>query len=128
LDEVSTALNAGSDSTGAALAWTCHRLAAHPDVQERVAAEVAREVGLRAPTAADAERLTFTHQVIQEVLRLHPPIWGLFVRQASEDTVLAGHRVRAGTWIFVFPYVLHRDARVFPDPERFDPGRFERDR
>jgi cytochrome P450 len=62
-------------------------------------------------------------QVLNEVLRLYPAAY-LFAREAVQDDVLAGYHIPANTMIFISPFVSHRDPRYWPDPERFDPGRF----
>jgi len=59
---------------------------------------------------------------------LYPPAWSLFVRAAVRDTKLGGFRVRKGDWIFIYPWLLHRDERFFERPLEFDPDRFQGDR
>ena len=78
----------------------------------------------RPPTWDDLPRLAYTETVIQESLRLYPPNWGTFPRQAVADIELGGYVLPKGCQVLVSPYVLHHDPRSFPDPERFDPDRF----
>jgi cytochrome P450 len=56
-------------------------------------------------------------------MRLFPPVW-ILVRRAEQDDVVGGYQMRRGDFIAVSPYVTHRDARFFPEPERFEPDRF----
>ena len=73
--------------------------------------------------AGDLERLPYTRRVITEALRLYPPAY-LLGRQAVADVVLEGYRIPAGTTLLMSQYLMHRDARFFPDPEMFLPDRW----
>ncbi|MGH7563481.1 MAG: cytochrome P450, partial [Gemmatimonadota bacterium] len=97
-------------------AWSLHLVGCHPEVDDRLAVEARTDpdVGRGAP---------FARQVVREALRLYPPAWGIG-RQTTRPLELGGHRIAAGTQIYVAPWVTHRDPRWFPDPERFDPGRW----
>jgi len=100
------------------LAWSLDLLARHPDVQ----AHLRREA--EAAATFDPDRLPYAARVVSEVLRLYPPTW-LIVRLAAGDDLLpSGAALRAGTKVYVSPWVLQRDPRWFPEPERFDPERF----
>ena len=122
-DEVMSIVGAGHETTANALAWTFHVLGDHPAAAARIAAEAQAAFGDRAPTMEDCRALPFTKRVVEESMRLYPPVWGL-ERIAAEDDVVAGVRVPAGTLVGVFPWCIHRDPRWWPDPERFDPERF----
>ena len=56
---------------------------------------------------------------------LYPPNWLLIPRRCVQESTVAGYRIPIGTWVYVFPYVIHRDQRWFPDPESFEPDRFD---
>jgi cytochrome P450 len=101
---------------GAALSWIVLLLAQHPELAARVAAEASG-----ATLAVDA--LPYTSAFIKEALRMHPPQW-LITRTASRPFELGGHRLPAGTEVLLCPYLIHRDARWWDDPERFDPDRW----
>jgi cytochrome P450 len=62
--------------------------------------------------------------VVKESMRLYPASAFLFGREAVEDVELGGFTLRRGSWVFISPYIVQRDARYFPDPERFEPERF----
>jgi cytochrome P450 len=122
-DELVTLLLAGHETTASTLSWTLHLLDRHPEVWQRVHDEAAGVLGDRLPVHDDLMRLTYTTSVIQEAMRLYPPVW-LLPRIANDADVVGGFRVPAGADVLVSPYMLHRDPRFWPDPGRFDPGRF----
>ncbi|MBT5049090.1 MAG: cytochrome P450 [Rhodospirillaceae bacterium] len=124
LDEVKTMLIVGHETTGTALAWTFYLLSRHPDAWRRMQEEIATNLGPGTPTAADAAGLKFTRMVIQESLRLYPPAWTMS-RVALEDDCIGGYAIPAGTNLMLSPYIVQRNAAYWPNPEGFDPARFE---
>ena len=122
-DEVVTIFFAGHETSAMTMTWLFYLLAQHPDVETKLRKEISAVIGDRTPTFADLPRLTYTQKVIQEVLRLYPAAY-LFAREAVGDQLLDGYKIPAGTMIFITPYVTHRDATFWTDPERFDPERF----
>jgi cytochrome P450 len=122
-DEVITMLLAGHETTASALAWTLARLSQHPEVASRVRAEIDDGLRGRPPTLDDAPVLRYTTQVLQESMRLSPPIWAI-ERRAIDDDTIGGFAIPAGSSVIVCPYVLHRHPAFWTDPERFDPDRF----
>jgi len=78
----------------------------------------------RAATLADVARLPYTEMVVKESMRLYPPTWTLFPRETVAPVELGGFTIPKGAWVYVFPYVTHRDPRFFENPENFDPERF----
>ena len=113
---------AGHDTTATALTYALWILGHHPEVQDRVAAEVAA-LGERELTPADVAHLGYTTQVLHEALRLCPPAAGVG-RMAVRDIAVGGHRIEAGTLVAVGIYALHRDPEIWPEPDTFDPDRF----
>lgn len=122
-DEVITMLLAGHETTASALAWTLARLSQHPDVAARVRNEIDDSLRDRPPALADMPALRYTTQVLQESLRLAPPIWAIERRVIADDTI-AGYAIPAGSSVIVSPWVLHRHPAFWADAERFDPDRF----
>ncbi|MGA2186975.1 MAG: cytochrome P450 [Steroidobacteraceae bacterium] len=122
IDEVMTLIVAGHETTAAALTWTWYLVSQHPETAARLEAEADRvaagTLGLDA-----AESLAFTHQVLQEALRLYPPGW-LFTRRTIEADELGGFPVAPRTDVFISPYLLHRHPEFWSDPEEFRPERF----
>ena len=123
-DDAMSLLIAGHETSGALLSWCFVTLTDHPSWLERILDEIDVVLGGRTPTSDDLGRLKTVRAVIEEVLRLYPPAYSLFLRQATEDVDLAGVAIRAGDLVQIVPYSLQRDPRWFPDPARFDPNRF----
>lgn len=121
-DEVFTLIVAGHETTASALAWTWYLIARHPQVADRIHAEVdsASDAECLRP---DAQRFAYLQQVIRESLRLYPPGW-LLTRRARTATSIAGIDVAEGDEILISPYLVHRHPQMWPDPEIFDPDRF----
>jgi cytochrome P450 len=123
-DELITLLLAGHETTASTLGWAFHLIDEHPEVGERLHAEAAEVLGDRLPEHEDLRRLTFTVAVVEEVMRLYPPVW-LLPRIAQADDEIGGYHVPAGSDVVVVPYTLHRHPDFWADAERFDPGRFD---
>jgi cytochrome P450 len=121
-DQVMTILLAGHETTASALAWTFHLLGIHPWAWDQVRDEVERVLSGRAPTPVDLPRLVWTRKVLEESLRLYPPVW-LIPRQAIRADVIAGYRIPAGSEVLISPYVVHRHPSYWDQPDDFAPDR-----
>jgi cytochrome P450 len=126
-DEVMTMLLAGHETTALALSWAWYLLAMHPEAQSTLHDELDRVLGRRPPAATDVSQLTYANNVIRETMRLFPPAW-VMTRRAAEKVEIGGYVVPLGSNIIVSPWVTHRDARFFPNPEVFDPERWADER
>ncbi|MBP1468646.1 cytochrome P450 [Candidatus Chloroploca sp. M-50] len=122
-NEVMTMLIAGHETTATLLTWACGLLAAHPEAAARLEAELATVLGGRAPSVADLPQLSYTRMVLDETLRLYPPVYILSRKVVADDEV-NGYRIPKGSSVDLSPYVTHRHPAFWPDPERFDPERF----
>lgn len=122
-DEAVTLFLAGHETTALALSYALYLLGKHPEVAQRLQAELDAVLGGRAPTAADVKALPFTECVLKEAMRLYPPAWTMG-REALEPLTLGGHAIPKGAQLLVSQWVLHRDPRWFPNPKVFDPERF----
>jgi len=122
-DEAMTLLLAGHETTANALSWTWYLVSQSPEVEAQLHDEIDRTLGGRLPTLADYPRLPFVEQTVTEAMRLFPPAW-IIGRRAIADYPIGDYLVPARSMIFMSPYVTQRDARFFPCPERFDPGRW----
>ena len=122
-DEAMTIFLAGHETTANALAWTWYLLSGAPAVEARLHEEVDRVLGGRLPTIADLPKLAFVEQVVTESMRLYPPAW-IIGRRAIHDYPVRDYVVPARGIVVLSPYVLHRDGRFFPEPDRFQPERW----
>jgi cytochrome P450 len=125
-DEAMTLFLAGHETTALALTYALYLLARHPQRQAQVADEVERVLGGRAGTFEDLPALAFTEAVVLETMRLYPPAWAV-AREARDPIEIAGFQFPRGASFVMSPFVVHRDARWFPDPEAFDPDRWRDD-
>jgi cytochrome P450 len=126
-DELVTLLLAGHETTASTLSWSFYLLDQHHEIWERVHAEAVSVLGDRIPVYEDLHRLRYTAMVVDEVMRLYPPVW-LLPRIAVNADVVGGYDVPAGADLVLCPYTLHRHPEFWPEPDRFDPGRFDPDR
>jgi cytochrome P450 len=122
-DEAMTIFLAGHETTANALTWTWYLLSGSPDVERRLHDEVDRVLGGRLPTIADVPSLSFVERVVTESMRLYPPAW-LIGRRAIAKYKIAGFVAPARSIFVMSPYVVHRDARYYGHPDRFDPDRW----
>lgn len=122
-DEVMTLFLAGHETTAIALSWTCYLLAKNPATEAKLIKELQTVLGDREPTVEDIPRLRYAEMILKESMRLYPAVWGIG-RRAIADCEIGGYRIPAGTNIFIFQFLTHRDPRFFPNPEEFDPERW----
>jgi cytochrome P450 len=119
-DQVATMILAGHETTATALFWSLYLLALDPATQDEVAAEFQ---GVTANGVLDIERLKFTRAVIDETMRLYPPVF-LIARAAAGPDTIAGRAVKKRDVILISPWLLHRHEKLWRDPNAFIPSRF----
>jgi cytochrome P450 len=134
----------GHDTTAASMNFTCFMIASHPEVQRKLHEEIDRVFGQdcdRPCTMEDINELEYLERVIKETLRLFPSV-PFIAREVQEDFMHSrclsitlsdcyyisrftdNHKILKGSTAVVFIYYLHRDAKYFPNPDKFDPDRF----
>ena len=123
VDELKQYLWAGTETTALTLAWAMYLSSKHPETAERIRREGEEVYGDREPTADDYSALAYTRAVIQETMRLYPPIWGL-IRVAAKDDEIDGKQIKAGDRVVMFAYGTHHSPKYWDDPEEFKPERF----
>ena len=122
-DHLVTFFLAGHETTSNALTWAFHLLGDSPAQRRRLEDHLDEVLGDRDPTPEDFPRLGFATQVLEESMRLRPPVY-MLARQAAEDAQIGEWRVPAGSEVVLWIWHTHHDPRTYPDPERFDPDRF----
>ncbi|HEV7648539.1 MAG TPA: cytochrome P450 [Actinophytocola sp.] len=125
-DELVTLLLAGHETTASTVGWTLNMVSRHPDVRRRLHEEAVSVYGRGRPGYEDLPKLRYTNMVLQETMRLYPPVW-ILPRRALADDEVGGYHVPAGADVLICPYTLHRHPRYWADPDRFDPARFDPD-
>ncbi|HET9139105.1 cytochrome P450 [Actinophytocola sp.] len=126
-DELITLLLAGHETTASTIGWTLYLVDRHPEVADALHAEAVEVLGDREPSYADLPRFRYTAMVLNEVMRLFPPVWILTRKAVGADEV-GGYHVPAGSDVLICPFTLHRHPDFWTDPDRFDPNRFDPDR
>lgn len=126
-DEVRTIFLAGHETTSNALTWTWYLLARNPEAATKLRAELDRVLGGRLPTTDDIPQLPYTKMVVEESMRLLPPVWALS-REAISDDEIGGCRIPSGSTVVLSQFITHRHPDFWDDPESFDPERFTPDR
>jgi len=122
-DEAVTFLLAGHETTALALSWAFYLLSQSPEAESKLCDEIARVLAGRLPAISDMPSLIYTDRVIKETLRLYPPAWSV-ARTAVDSFELDGYRIPAGASVVMSQWIMHRDVRYFPEPDRFDPDRW----
>ena len=122
-DQILTFFTVGHETTATGMMWTWYLLSENREVAKRLYSEVDHVLGDRLPSGRDCDRLRYTRMVFAESMRLYPPIW-MMTRRAVRDMKINGLVIRNGSYVHLSPFVMHRDPRYFPHPERFDPDRW----
>lgn len=122
-DEVVTLMLAGHETSSTGLTWTFFLLSQHPKIEKKLLEELENVLQGRTPKSGDLTQLPYLKQVVQESMRLYPPVWGIARRSTNENN-FRGYTVPANSYIAITPYVLHRHPEHWVNPEIFDPDRF----
>ncbi len=126
-DEAVTLLVAGHETTANALAWCVYLLSQSPDIRARLQAEIESVTGGGSVKAEHYPQLVYTESVLRESMRLFPSVW-IVGRRALEDYQFRDIRVPAGAVFVTCLYSLHRNPRFWPEPDRFDPDRWQQEK
>jgi len=122
-DELMTIFLAGHETTANALTWTWYLLSQNPEAEARLHEEIDRVLAGRLPDFDDVGKLKYTEMVLAESMRLYPPAWALG-RLAMQEFEIGGYVVPRKSLVLMSQYVMHRDARYFPEPLKFNPERW----
>ena len=128
IDEMKQYLWAGTETTALTLAWCLYMLSTKPEIAEKVREEADRVCGVgQEPNWEQAQQLSYTKMVIQETMRVFPPIWGL-IREAAAEDEIDGVKIHTGDTIVLCAYSVHHSDKFWSDPEEFRPERFSPER
>ncbi|MFJ6463091.1 cytochrome P450 [Streptomyces sp. NPDC091387] len=122
-DQISTLIFAGAETASSLLTWAIHLISNHPAVERKLWAEVDEVLRGHVPEFHELPDLPYTQRILNEALRLFPPLW-MFTMVTTAEAFIAGHRIPVGSHVLLPIYALHRDPSVFADPETFDPDRW----
>ncbi len=122
-DEVASIFLAGHETTAITLSWAFYLLERHPDKAELLSAELEEVLSSGKPTYEDYPRLRYTRAVIEETLRLYPPVHA-FSRIALEDDEICGENIPRNSLITIAAWLLHRHRKYWQEPDSFIPERF----
>jgi len=126
-DQIMTLFFAGHETTAHAMTWAWYTLSQHPEVTARIQADIDQITGGDRLTVAHLRELPYLDQVVNEAMRFLPSVW-VFIKEPKEDVEVRGFRIPKGAPVLISPYVTHHDARWYPEPMRFDPDRFSKER
>lgn len=125
-DQVMTIFLAGHETTAHTLSWTWYLLSRHPEVENKLSAELDEVLSGKVPAYDDVRQLRYSTQIIQESMRLYPAAWAI-PRKVVKRVAIGKQRFEPGDIVLISQYVVHRDSRYFEHPERFIPERFSDD-
>jgi cytochrome P450 len=117
-------LIAGRETTAMTLACTLAQLALAPQWQTAVREEIIERLDGRAPSAEEVPQLELTDRFLRESMRLFPGAHGMN-RSTRNDEIIEGYHIPAGSWLEVSIWGIHHSPAVWPEPEVFEPGRFD---
>ena len=126
-DEILTLILAGHETTATALSWTWYLLSQNPDAECKLHTELDQVLGQRAALVGDLPNLNYTGMVINEAMRIYPPVWAVG-REAIADDEIMGYRVPKGCNLLLSQWLAHRHPAFWENPSRFEPGRFSAER
>ncbi len=121
--EAAVIFMAGHETTANTLAWAWYLLSQSGPVLERLQNELDSVLGGRAPTFADVANLPVTKAIVEETLRLYPPV-PILAREAMAETSIGGKPIARGSIVMVVPWLMHRNPLLWSKPDVFDPERF----
>ena len=122
-NEAAVLFMAGHETTANTMAWAWYLLSQAPEVEARLHVELDEVLGARQPSLADLPRLVYTRAVLEETLRLYPPV-PILPREALKEETYQGTRIPKGSMVLVVPWLLHRHRKLWEKPDHFIPERF----
>ena len=122
-NEAAVIFMAGHETTANTLAWAWFLISQAPRVAAKLHEEIDTVLGDRTPNFKDVASLPYTKAVIEETLRLYPPV-PILAREATQDTTISGKAIAKGAMVMVVPWLMHRNPVLWDLPDAFWPERF----
>jgi len=122
-DEVMTLMLAGHETTANLLTWACYLISQHPRVEDKLMQELDAVFGNRTPGVDNLQELNYTKLVLQETMRLYPPVW-IISRKAVNKDEIGNYTIPPGSTVTICLYTLHRHPDIWENPGEFNPVRF----
>lgn len=120
-------IGAGTDTTFTLMDWLMAEMLRHPKILEKLQAEIRQvlaDQGKTQVTEEDLPNLPYLKAAIKETLRIHPPLPLLLPHESTQDDVVMGYDVAAGTQALINFWAIGRDPKIWEEPEEFRPERF----
>jgi len=122
-NEIIVLFMAGHETTANVLAWTWYLISQSPEVEKKLHQELEQVLGDRPPEYADLENLHYTRAILDETMRLYPPV-PILSRQALKDDEIRGKKIPAGSLMLIVPWLIQRHTKLWKNPDHFIPERF----
>jgi len=122
-NEIIVLFMAGHETTANVLAWTWYLISQSPDVEKKLHDELAAVLGERVPEMEDVEKLVYTRAILDETMRLYPPV-PILSRQALKEDTIRGKKIPAGSLMLIVPWLIQRHKKYWKNPDAFIPERF----
>tara|TARA_Y100001954_G_scaffold86756_1_gene95101 strand:- start:10713 stop:12059 length:1347 start_codon:yes stop_codon:yes gene_type:complete len=127
LDQILSLIIAGHETTSNALVWTFFHLSKNTSEKDKIQKLLDREIKGLFPSFKELELLDYLRQIINESLRLSPPVW-LITRKSIKENILGGHKIKPGQMIVFSPYFIHRNEKYWKNAADFRPDRFDKNK
>lgn len=123
-NQMVTFLIAGHETTSGMLSFALHAVLKNPEILRKAREEIDRVLGTDTPRFEDVAKLGYLDQILKETLRIWPTAPAFAVQSSHEDTVIGGqYEVKKNETLMIIAPLLHRDPKVWKDPELFNPDR-----
>jgi len=122
-NEIIVLFMAGHETTANVLAWTWYLISQAPDIEKKLHQELDEVLGGRTPEFADVEKLKYTRAILDETMRLYPPV-PILSRQALKEDEIRGKKIPAGSLVLIVPWIIQRHQKFWKNPDHFIPERF----
>ena len=122
-NEIIVLFMAGHETTANVLAWAWYLIGSSPDVEKKLHAEIDTVLAGNLPRFDDVNKLVYTRAILDETMRLYPPV-PILSRQAKSEDVIRGKKIPKGSLVLIVPWLIQRHKLYWDKPDHFIPERF----